>query len=741
MRSTAAWPDEETLIPDLIRTAPQAREVLDRYGLRGCGGRLGPMETLGYFARAHEVPLAPLLAELRTAISQQPATLKLPLVETAPPQAADVIYRPFFKAGIAVVLTLGALWGAYLLLQIAFKGEFTAAGVHDINAHGHAQIFGWVGLFVMGFAYQAFPRFKHTSLAWPRLAFATWGMMLAGLVIRSIAQPLAVTAAWAWWPAIAASVLEVAAVALFATIIGETWRRSRKGLTFYDGYILAALFWFVVQAVYESIYLAATLSAQGDQLLALVATWQPALRDIQIHGFALLMILGVSQRIFHHFYGLREPNATLSRVMLVVLNAAVAGEVAGSILRRTSGEAWAWLWYGSAVTLAAATVTLVANWRIFAPTAEADRSLKFLRAAYVWLFLSLGMLVMQPFYQHGLLALFAPDSAAARLGFSHAYYGAIRHAITVGFVSLMIVGVAAKVVPTLNGIHARQLSPLWGPFVLINLGCGLRVIGQTATDFTTLAFPVAGVSGLLEVTGLALWGVHLWLVMSGRAKLRTGRTSAEPEIPFEAGAPIQGGHTVGAVLEKEPELLGVFLNFGFTMLTSPQLRRSIARVVTIEKACQRTGVDLEAFLHALNRHRHVSGGCGECKPVHQTGESEHSKLTANRANNLPIVDRAVLPIFNTWEEPAMQNELTKLIVVEGHCDCCGSPGYRVHHANFPELRVTAATVEEAAERLAKQLEGSLDTVSEPSHRDPVLQAISEVREFLSKATSSAAQDR
>ena len=54
------------------------------------------------------------------------------------------------------------------------------------------------------------------------------------------------------------------------------------------------------------------------------------------------------------------------------------------------------------------------------------------------------------------------------MGFSHAFYGATRHAITVGFVSLMIVGVAAKVVPTLNGISTTRLWPLWGPFVLIN---------------------------------------------------------------------------------------------------------------------------------------------------------------------------------------------------------------------------------------------------------------------------------
>src|SRR5690606_27160333 len=259
MTPTVPWPNEETMIPELLEAAPQTRPILDRYGLRGCGGRLGPMESIGYFARAHEIPLEPLLAEVRRAASSRPEPPKLTVLGNPEPQPADAIYRPFFKAGIAVVLSLGAVWGAYLLLKIALSHTFTAASLHDVNAHGHAQIFGWVGLFVMGFAYQAFPRFKHTTLAWPRLAFATFWMMLVGLVLRSLMQPLAAAQPWAWWPAVAASVLEVAAVGLFAAIIIATWRRSGKPLAFYDSYILAALGWFVVQAVYESVYLAATL--------------------------------------------------------------------------------------------------------------------------------------------------------------------------------------------------------------------------------------------------------------------------------------------------------------------------------------------------------------------------------------------------------------------------------------------------------------------------------------------------
>ncbi|MBI4595735.1 MAG: hypothetical protein HY730_05075 [Candidatus Tectomicrobia bacterium] len=85
-------------------------------------------------------------------------TLKSDITEG--PFHEDIIYRRFFKAGIITALSAGALWGAFLLVSIAVKRSFTSISIHDINAHGHAQVMGWVGLFIMGFAYQAFPRFK-----------------------------------------------------------------------------------------------------------------------------------------------------------------------------------------------------------------------------------------------------------------------------------------------------------------------------------------------------------------------------------------------------------------------------------------------------------------------------------------------------------------------------------------------------------------------------------------------------
>lgn len=160
----------------------------------------------------------------------------------------------------------------------------------------------------------------------------------------------------------------------------------------------------------------------------------------------------------------------------------------------------------------------VVNLRTWAHIPTQDRSLKFVRAAQVWLLVALPMLVAAPAY-----------FALVGTPFSHAWYGAMRHAITVGFISLTIMGVAVKVVSAHASPWAPRLGDLWLPFVLVNAGCVLRVVMQVITDFTARAFPIAGGSGILEVVGFALWGFEL-----GRRMLAGYRRTAD--VPSETDA-------------------------------------------------------------------------------------------------------------------------------------------------------------------------------------------------------------
>jgi len=589
--------DERTTLPEILRAYPHLRPILDRYGLEGCGGPEGPPETLAFFARAHGVALEKLLAELRAAAREgsggggpgegAPSSFAEAVGSSRAyrPGAADTIYRRFFLAGIVTTLTVGATWGAVLLFRLARARSFTAVDLHEVNAHGHAQIFGWVGLFVMGFAYQAFPRFLHTRLAWPRLALASFWTMLAGLALRTASEAAGQPGSFPAWGA-AGGALELLAIVCFVAVIGRTLGTSPLEAEPYVAWILSSLGWFVLQAGSDLAYFVATMSAGTRQaLLALVADWQAPLRDIQIHGFALLMVLGVSQRFLPGVLGFRPVPARVSLPILAWMNLAVAAEAGFFVaFRKTAEAAWAAGSGLSILALLAGSAVLTFALGIFQRGADRDRSVKFVRAAYAWLLLSLGMLVLAPIW-----------FSMVGTPFSHAYWGAARHAITVGFLSMMIVGVAAKVVPTLAGASPAGLGSLWLPFLLLNGGCAMRVAFQTATDLSPAAFLPAGVSGFFEVAGLALWGGSLLPHLVGGIE----RKPLEPAA--RSGGPIGPDRTVASILESVPGADGVLLRFGFGGIENPLLRRTVARAVTLRAACRMRGVDLEELMAALEQ--------------------------------------------------------------------------------------------------------------------------------------------
>jgi hypothetical protein len=435
--------------------------------------------------------------------------------------AARDAHLPFFRAGIAVLLSAGAVWGAVLLVRVAVSESFTAISIHEVNAHGHAQIFGWVGLFVMGFAYRMFVRWESATAVERRAAAASLAMMIGGIGLRVLGEPLHDAPAMRSLT-LAGAAIEIAAIGIFATIVVRAVLRPDRVIPAERPYVVAAVALFFVQAVYEAVLLLATTGAESrQQLLAIVSIWQAPLRDLQIHGFALLMILGVGLWLFPRTFGLARPSERLVAAGWVAILAAVALESSSFVLLRTTGHrAWAGSLYVAILVLAVTTVALTWRWLPGAGTANGDRSVKFVRSACAWLSLSMSMLVLVPAYMFVVLPAAGNWSAsglhAVEIGFSHAYYGAVRHAITVGFISQTIMGVSARVVPMLAATPTRNMNPLWLPFLLVNAGCAMRVTLQVATDFVEPAFAVVGASGAIEVAGFAIWSAHLWRAMSGR---------------------------------------------------------------------------------------------------------------------------------------------------------------------------------------------------------------------------------
>ena len=103
--------NESTSVAEILKRCPTARRIFDQYGLKGCGTEHGPTEPLSFFAAVHQVDLQALLRDLR-AEAENPSPEQYVYQESL----ADYIYRHFFKAGIAITLTVGVLWGAINLL-------------------------------------------------------------------------------------------------------------------------------------------------------------------------------------------------------------------------------------------------------------------------------------------------------------------------------------------------------------------------------------------------------------------------------------------------------------------------------------------------------------------------------------------------------------------------------------------------------------------------------------------------
>jgi uncharacterized protein DUF1858/NnrS protein len=564
-------------LPEILSRYPACRIVFDRYGLTGCGGALGPQEPLWFFARAHRVDEARLMAELEGA-----ATAEGPKTERSQfkPGPADTIYQRFFKAAILTMFTFGCVMGGVNLAIMAARHQLASLDLRAVTwAHAHAQVAGWVTFFIMGFAYQAIPRFKFVPLWRPRLACATLWVMAPALAVRATADLFLPNGAWLTAGTMA-GVVEWMVATTFVLIIIQTIRQSKQPAEPYERFLIAALGWMLVAFAFDLWVFTQTAGISGYRgWVTFIGRIDAPWRDLQLLGFAGTMILGVSQRFLPFIYGFREVPASTSNRVLWLWNLSIAGNiVAYSFLIQTKLVVWGLALELSVLGLLASVTVLVRAFGVFFVKVDSDRSLPFIRAAWAWSLVALGLFALLPVY-----------TASKGLVFSHAYFGGYRHAFTVGFISMMIVGVSSKIVPVLCGLSPTQVSTLRATFWLINIGNGMRVVFQILTDSYAWAYPLMAASAWIEVTGLAIWAVDLWRAMGRRPVLAA--VCGDVRLTLAA--------RVADVAEAYPETIPVFLHFGFSMITNPLMRRTVARSVTLEQVCRLRRVDCDEFLSAL----------------------------------------------------------------------------------------------------------------------------------------------
>jgi len=323
-----------TTVREAVQHYPGIEAIFDKYGLMGCGGPEGPPEIIAFFAKVHGVDVQTLLEELNGYAAKRKAKrIVLPCAvfdtqptpasgpsQTTEPRSYTVL---FLKTAVALTFLLGLPLGLAAPLRLALGDGGGSFWSSHVQAHGQAQVLGWVGLFIMGVAYHVLPRFKMRPLALPGLVLPSFAMMLAGVLLRLLSQPLA------GHPALDGLLVLSAALGgevAFALVVLSTLRAAPRRET-YDFYVATAAVWLLIQGV-MNLALVVSLVLDGGQ--AIPQERIEPLLYLQLYGFAATFILGVSLRTLPLFLNLRPSKPSPFLVILGVLSGGLALRAGGA---------------------------------------------------------------------------------------------------------------------------------------------------------------------------------------------------------------------------------------------------------------------------------------------------------------------------------------------------------------------------------------------------------------------------
>ncbi len=572
--------NRNTIIKDLVKKHPETLAVFKKYNLVIAGGVRGPNEPLAFFSKAHEVDYDEIAGELREAIEKGLDGNAEPIV-----LEEDRVYARFVKTAILMTLTVGVTFGAVILTYIGSKGSFQSAVIFHpiIQAHGHAQLFGWVGLCIIGFAYYIVPRIKNIELQHRELTTTSFWLMVTGIVIRTFAQPYANEMTNILLPI--SGLLEFAAVITFAYIIFSTVFSSKENIEIYDKFIKVGVLWFVVCSiinVFMDVYMFFTNSHEIPR-----AFYSPFVH-MYLLGFVFMFIFAVNIRTVYAFLDVKKPSPTAVNTTFWLLNLIIPFYFITNFL----SYEFPFLLKASYFTIyvvAFSILVFVYGIRVFERSTRElddvvmDRSYaKTIRAAYVWLIIGVLILGAKPF-----LGAFSEGQ--------YLFHGAANHALAVGFITMMIMGYASKMVPTFRGVNMYSVRLSDMTFILINLGCFLRVFTQVMIGLKgDFYYSLIGFSGWIEFIAIGMFGYNIW--KSINAKEEDDDVGDQKEKLKE----ITKDTKINDAIEQYPETLDVFLKFGFKQLSNPVARKTIAKVFTIEQATKIHPVDIGDLLKALN---------------------------------------------------------------------------------------------------------------------------------------------
>ena len=402
----------------------------------------------------------------------------------------------YIGMGLFFLLLPGTFLGVWNLIAISEGHSATEVSAAWLQAHGHAQIFGWIGSFIIGVGFYSLSKMGNVQPFAVTRGWICWILWSGGVLLRWTTNLYG----WEWRGMLPVSALmEFCAFLLFFQSVSrqkrkhlqaakqngerkkEIWMKLVSSSTI--GFLLTLLANFG-----SALYVALTgdtpaLPHAVDQRFLILALW----------GFVALSIWGFSARWLPVFLGLRKPD---DRLLLLALACVSTGVI-------TTGAGAARL--GGAFLLIGA-VSAVFGLHIFARPEQPPKTQGihgsfpvFVRIAYVWMLIAAATSIW---------ALVSDQAGGI--------WGASRHALTVGFISTMVFSIGQRVLPAFCGMRTL-FSPnlMFASLLTLSIGCVIRVGSEIAAyeSNQAAAWKALPASAILEMAAVTLFALSLILTL------------------------------------------------------------------------------------------------------------------------------------------------------------------------------------------------------------------------------------
>jgi uncharacterized protein involved in response to NO len=426
------------------------------------------------------------VTELTQVAADVPAT-----VRNTRERDKSFLLRAWILSGLFFMAIPGTLLGFSNLLAISTHHGLSNLPPAWMEGHGHAQVFGWIGSFILGIGFYSQPSSKRATNVIPISCLLLW---TSGVALRWIGNIYG----WHWRILLPVSAgLELVAVLFFLkaashhklpeTTSGhvaarapmENWMVSvlmgTAGLAVVAGFNFVECLRLAIQGSVPS------FPHNLDQKYLVLLGW----------GFMVPIVWGFSARWLPSFLAIPKADGRSLRLALGLDLIGVACGIIG----------WA---VPATVLLALSAVVIMPTLHLIQKPTGTAKVLgihpsfpSFIRIAYAWLMIAGGMSVWAACAdQHG------------------GIWGASRHALTVGFAATMVFAIGPRILPHFGGIYkifSKQLMFL--SLLFLQVGCTLRVSFEPLAyeGIASVGWKVLPVSGALELTAVLLFATNLSL--------------------------------------------------------------------------------------------------------------------------------------------------------------------------------------------------------------------------------------